>query len=584
MFIKKFMCLSLICLSYTPMAFGCYITTNGDMNEMISKDYISGDFICNTNADVNKCCIFATNDKTRVVQCQQPKSVKVVDNASDVKNCANFSDMKNDEYGLSHSLYGYNDSADISKEIAYLLDTGLYDKTKLYNTSSVISNIIFNCDLKSLEIAAKKGFTPIDIKDTTPLMLVVLFCTTSEDAFFDYVYSIDESGFDAKDSEGKSVADWAENNKKFLDWMKKKQAEQTSGSDGAGKDVDKKYNNKYENRYLEDSSLVLGCVSQENESVRNSEFSHYIDEDLYFSEGINDDKETGVWLLCVSSDCKKDRNARYGWVCEKKQSKKESSLDLQKSETISALQAFISERSKIINDIKSAHAGDKKTVWKNDKGKLNTSRVVSDSVAGVAVGSVGGLVTASVIKKNQVKKGFEDLNCVQSGTKIADWGDEFSITGAETKTDCEAAAENGRTNAFVWASKTSTGNDFSGLVEDTDKSENNACWARVELSSNDPKISTDDMAARYFMIGGTETCGAWLDEAEIKKHILSSKKKGRVGGTIAGIVGGMAVGVGSMEAFGNKAIGGKVQGQKALNEEDLLKSQVLSEKGGESKW
>ncbi|MFA7188354.1 MAG: hypothetical protein WC137_02685, partial [Alphaproteobacteria bacterium] len=49
-------------------------------------------------------------------------------------------------------------------------------------------------------------------------------------------------------------------------------------------------------------------------------------------------------------------------------------------------------------------------------------------------------------------------------------------------------------------------------------------------------------------------------------------------------LGGLAVGVGSMEAFGNKAIGGKVQGQKALNEEDLLKSQVLSEKGGESKW
>ena len=55
------------------------------------------------------------------------------------------------------------------------------------------------------------------------------------------------------------------------------------------------------------------------------------------------------------------------------------------------------------------------------------ARLISDSVAGVVLGTVGGLVTSSIVKKSQTKQGFEDLNCVISGQVVAGYGDEFVI-------------------------------------------------------------------------------------------------------------------------------------------------------------
>ena len=67
------------------------------------------------------------------------------------------------------------------------------------------------------------------------------------------------------------------------------------------------------------------------------------------------------------------------------------------------------------------------SVWKNAEGKFNTARLASDLTAGVVLGSVGGVVSGVVIKKNQVKKGFEALHCAVGGQKVADWGDEFNV-------------------------------------------------------------------------------------------------------------------------------------------------------------
>lgn len=67
------------------------------------------------------------------------------------------------------------------------------------------------------------------------------------------------------------------------------------------------------------------------------------------------------------------------------------------------------------------------SVWKNSEGKFNTARLASDLTAGVVLGSVGGVVSGVVIKKNQVKKGFEALHCAVGGQKVADWGDEFNV-------------------------------------------------------------------------------------------------------------------------------------------------------------
>lgn len=67
------------------------------------------------------------------------------------------------------------------------------------------------------------------------------------------------------------------------------------------------------------------------------------------------------------------------------------------------------------------------SVWKNADGKFNTARLVSDSVAGVVLGTTGGIVTSTVMKKHQVEDGFENLNCVINGQVVAGYGDEFRV-------------------------------------------------------------------------------------------------------------------------------------------------------------
>lgn len=72
-------------------------------------------------------------------------------------------------------------------------------------------------------------------------------------------------------------------------------------------------------------------------------------------------------------------------------------------------------------------SGFKVSVWKDADGGFNTSRLVSDSVAGVVLGTAGGLITSSVVKKNQIKGGFEDIQCTVGGQVVAGWGDEFRV-------------------------------------------------------------------------------------------------------------------------------------------------------------
>lgn len=67
------------------------------------------------------------------------------------------------------------------------------------------------------------------------------------------------------------------------------------------------------------------------------------------------------------------------------------------------------------------------SVWKTAEGNFNGARLASDITAGVVLGTVGGVVTGNIIKKNQVKKGFEALHCTVGGQKVAEWGDEFSV-------------------------------------------------------------------------------------------------------------------------------------------------------------
>ena len=80
-----------------------------------------------------------------------------------------------------------------------------------------------------------------------------------------------------------------------------------------------------------------------------------------------------------------------------------------------------------IATIKSLTSGLKQSAWKTEEGKFNTARLASDSIAGVVLGTAGGLITSSVVKKHQVKEGFEDIKCAIGGQNVADWGDEFNV-------------------------------------------------------------------------------------------------------------------------------------------------------------
>ncbi|MBQ2005460.1 MAG: hypothetical protein II219_01480, partial [Alphaproteobacteria bacterium] len=85
------------------------------------------------------------------------------------------------------------------------------------------------------------------------------------------------------------------------------------------------------------------------------------------------------------------------------------------------------EISEGVSKIDSFVAGFDTSVWKDKDGDFNTARLASDSIAGVVLGTTGALVTSNIVKKNQVKGGFEDIQCIIGGQTVAGWGDEFQV-------------------------------------------------------------------------------------------------------------------------------------------------------------
>ncbi len=65
--------------------------------------------------------------------------------------------------------------------------------------------------------------------------------------------------------------------------------------------------------------------------------------------------------------------------------------------------------------------------WKSADGTFNVARLASDSIAGAVLGTASGLITGSIVKKNQVKKGFENVRCVVGNQVVAGYGDEFTV-------------------------------------------------------------------------------------------------------------------------------------------------------------
>ena len=65
--------------------------------------------------------------------------------------------------------------------------------------------------------------------------------------------------------------------------------------------------------------------------------------------------------------------------------------------------------------------------WRTADGTFNTARLTSDSIAGVVLGTTGGLITSHIVKKNQISSGFEDIKCTIAGQSVATFGDEFNV-------------------------------------------------------------------------------------------------------------------------------------------------------------
>ena len=127
---------------------------------------------------------------------------------------------------------------------------------------------------------------------------------------------------------------------------------------------------------------------------------------------------------------------------------------------------------------------------------------------------------------------------------------------------------------FVWASKFSNTASYATMVEDVEHPENNVCFAHVKIASSDAGINLSDFDSKYFPVDEVVTCGSWINKEKLENRILEAKKTARTLATIGGAVGGAGIGVGAMELFGNELIGGAVQGQKALDGDELFISQL----------
>ena len=181
------------------------------------------------------------------------------------------------------------------------------------------------------------------------------------------------------------------------------------------------------------------------------------------------------------------------------------------------------------------------------------------------------------------------LNGIGSGKVVAAPAEETVTVSAEpvveekeeTK-DMREAERNacinnniGIGNTFVWASRYSDTSNYANMVEDVENPQNNVCFVRVELQSDDEsRVKVSDIAPKYFMWGEGIECGSWADTKEMEKRILDAKKGARIGGIVASTVGGAGVGVGVMELIGNTSIEGW-KGQKELQGVELYKSQIL---------
>ena len=145
-----------------------------------------------------------------------------------------------------------------------------------------------------------------------------------------------------------------------------------------------------------------------------------INPDKAICDNMVDAKWLGGECICSDSDDYEYRNGK----CVKTK----DAVDREAAAQLTADQnASRGKITTLSTTLKEMQEGFKVTVWRNEDGTFNTTRLASDSIAAVVLGTTGGLVTSHVVKKNQVNKGFDDIQCTVGGQSVAGWGDEFRV-------------------------------------------------------------------------------------------------------------------------------------------------------------
>jgi len=212
--------------------------------------------------------------------------------------------------------------------------------------------------------------------------------------------------------------------------------------------------------------------------------------------------------------------------------------------------------------------------------RSNAARMMPAPRATASVSQLGGVSTSAAVTTTTGTVTTTNGNTTTGTTAAVDTTSAPVVDAAPAvdmrtvERDACMANNIGIGNTFVWASRFSDPANYATLVEDVESPTNNTCFVKVEIKSDDPNVRVDDIPTRYFEMGRAITCGSWADEGTIKKRILDAKKSARTWATVGGVVGGAGIGVGAMELFGNKLIGGSVQGQKALTGAELKISQL----------
>ena len=102
----------------------------------------------------------------------------------------------------------------------------------------------------------------------------------------------------------------------------------------------------------------------------------------------------------------------------------EKGQDNIKNQDCEPLHANVQASMRVLNDfVATADV----SVWVNKDGKFNVARLGTDIASGVVLGTVGGLVSNAIIKKNQMEKGMDGYYCTVGDDIVADYGDEFTI-------------------------------------------------------------------------------------------------------------------------------------------------------------